>query len=88
MKGVFIYIEEQLQRHGLSFALLACAVWYFYNVNASLQSEVRACNDKMIDIYQEQQKQLREVIDNNTRVLETIAVKIDNVNQKKKNEDI
>lgn len=79
MKGVFSYIEEQLQRHGLSFALLAAAVWYFYNVNARLQTEVRACNDRVIDIYQEQQKQLREVIDNNTKVLETISNKIDNV---------
>ena len=83
MKGVFTYIEEQLQRHGLSFALLAAAVWYFYNVNSNLQAEVRACNDRVIDIYADQQKQLREVIDNNTKVLETIAIKIDNVNQKK-----
>lgn len=75
-------LVAQLKQHGLSFTLLAMAVWYFYTVNADLQREVRACNDKVIDIYNDQQSQLRNVIDNNTKVLESINEKIDLIEKK------
>lgn len=69
---LFAYLAEQARMHGLSFVLLAAAVWYFHGENSKMTSEIRACNNSIIEMYQSNQSHLQEIISNNTRALEEI----------------
>ena len=71
------YLLEQLRFHGLSFVLLGLAVWYFYTVNSQLQQDIKDCNEKIIEIYSNQQMQFREVIQKNTIALDKLTAKLD-----------
>lgn len=64
------YISDQVRMHGLSFVLLACAVWYFHGENKQMGAEIRTCNQTIIDMYRSDRIQLQEIINNNTKVLE------------------
>lgn len=69
---IFTYLADQLRMHGLSFLLLAAAVWYFQGENMKMANEIKACNQSIIDMYRTDRMHLQEIIDNNTRALEEI----------------
>jgi len=66
------YMAEQARMHGLSFVLLAAAIWYFHGENIKMTAEIQACNSSIIELYQNNQAHLQEIIGNNTRALEQI----------------
>jgi hypothetical protein len=66
------YLLAQLKMHGIGLALLMLAVWYFHGENIRMQSEIRKCNDSMIEMYRTDRIQLLDVINNNTRALDRI----------------
>jgi len=66
------YLMDQLRLHGINLFLLGLAVWYFQIENTEMKSEIRACNDALIETYRVNQIQLLDVINNNTRALQDI----------------
>lgn len=66
------YMMEQLRTHGINLFLLAIAVWYFQNENMQIKAEIRACNDALIETYKSNQRQMLDVINNNTRALQDV----------------
>lgn len=73
MKAKLIdYISEQLRLHGLSFLLLGVMVYYFYEKVERLSDEVKSCNQAVIQVYQEERTELRQVIERNTIALENL----------------
>lgn len=71
---ILAYLAEQARMHGLSFVLLGAAVWYFHGENMKMSSEIRACNQSIIDMYRNDRIQLQEIISNNTKALEEIKL--------------
>jgi len=78
---------EVLKSQGFSVALMmSVAAWFAYDnhqyrvkVNQEyekLQTEVRACNDQIIEIYREEREKMLETIEKNTDVLSEIKNKI------------
>lgn len=73
MKAKLIdYISEQLRLHGLSFLLLGAMVYYFYGEVERLSDEVKSCNKSVIQVYQAERAELRQVIERNTIALENL----------------
>lgn len=67
--SILTYLAEQLRMHGLSFLLLGVAVWYFHGENLKMKSEIKACNDALIEMYRSDRSELLEVVRNNTAAL-------------------
>jgi hypothetical protein len=63
---------EILKKQGVSFLLLGIAVWYFYLENNDLRSEVKSIQADVIKSYQNDNAEMRKVIERNTIVMEAI----------------
>ena len=81
-ENIIDYLLEQLKMHGLSFVLLAMAIWYFYNVNNELRKKIEISNQRIIELYQIRQKEANEVINKNTTALNRLTMKIDEMIKK------
>ncbi len=81
-ENIVDYLLEQLKMHGLSFVLLAMAIWYFYNVNNELRKKIEISNQRIIELYQIRQKEANEVINKNTTALNRLTMKIDEMIKK------
>lgn len=64
------YLMDQLRLHGINLFLLGVAVWYFQNENMEMKTEIRACNDALIETYRVNQVQILDALNNNTRALQ------------------
>lgn len=65
-------IFEVLKRQGVSFLLLGIAVWYFYTENKELRGQIHDLQVDTIRNYQTDNAQMRQVIERNTFVIESI----------------
>ena len=81
-ENIIDYLLEQLKMHGLSFVLLAMAIWYFYNVNNELRKKIEISNQRIIELYQIRQKEANDVINKNTTALNRLTMKIDEMIKK------
>lgn len=68
------YFIDQAKLHGLTFILMAIAVWYFEKQNSVLNDELKACTDAVISVYRTDRAQLLDVVSNNTAALERIKI--------------
>lgn len=68
------YLTEQLRLHGLSFVLMAMAIWYFQNQNHEITRDLKACNETIISEYKNDRIQMLEVISNNTAALHQLRM--------------
>ena len=66
------FLLETLKKQGLSFLILGCVVFYFYNELKELKTEVKVCNDTIITIYEQNSSEMKEVIIRNTEVFHRI----------------
>jgi len=55
-------ILASIQKQGLSFLILAAAVYWFSIKYDQLQEKIDLCNNNVIEIYQEQNQQFIEAI--------------------------
>jgi len=78
-ESIIDYLLEQLKMHGLSFVLLAMAIWYFYNVNNELRAKIEISNQRIIELYQIRQKEANDVIAKNTTALNRLTLKINEI---------
>lgn len=78
MNDITVYLLETLKKQGLSFLILGCVVFYFYNELKDLKTEVKVCNDTIISIYSSQTDEMKEVIIRNTEVFHRIEKILDN----------
>jgi len=74
---IVAFLLEALKKQGLSFLILGAVVFYFYSELRELKSEVRACNDTIIGIYNVHTAEMKEVIIRNTQAFERIEKLID-----------
>ena len=70
-------IFEEVKRQGLPFMMLLGGLYYLYTLNQAnskqitgLQSEVKACNEQLIEYYKTDKAKLTDVLTKNTKVLE------------------
>lgn len=80
-------INELVKSQGLSVVLMmAVSAWFAYDsynyrmkMEAQyneLQTEVRSCNDRIIEIYREERETMLQTIDKNTTVLDRIEKRL------------
>lgn len=65
-------VLEELKKQGFSFLLLAAAVWYFHTENLDLRKSVNACNEKQLERYESNEKEMIRVMMENTRTMKEI----------------
>jgi len=68
------YLMEQIRVHGISFFLLGVMVWYFQSENAKIKAQILACNDSLIEMYRTDRMQLLDVINNNTKAINSLKL--------------
>lgn len=52
MNTTIMWVLDLLKKQGLSFVLLAFAVWYFYGEVQRLETKSDICNTRMMELYQ------------------------------------
>jgi hypothetical protein len=52
MNNSFAWLLELLKKQGLSFVLLAFAIWYFYGEVQRLEQKSDQCHGRIIEVYQ------------------------------------
>lgn len=73
MGNLFAWALNQAKVHGAVFVAMLFIIVYFYVENTRIRTEIRACNDSLIDMYRTDREQLLDVINNNTRALDIIT---------------
>lgn len=68
---------NHLNKHGLSFLLFTVMVVYFHQQNSILDTRILDCNKNTIEMYQLRNEQLMEVIERNSRAMESLGVWLD-----------
>lgn len=70
-------IFDEVKRQGLPFMMLLGGLYYLYTLNQAnatqitgLQTEIKACNDQLIEYYKNDKAELTDVLNKNTKVLE------------------
>lgn len=76
-RSLWVMILKHVNRHGLSFLILAGIVLYFHSQNAILDSRILDCNNNTLQMYQDRNAQLMEVIERNSRAMESLGVWLD-----------
>lgn len=76
-KGGFMNMLNEIvsiaKQQGLSFVLLIAAVWWMNAKNEQLDKKVDSCNQMTIEMYKEQNEDLKEVVQLNTRAIENFS---------------
>lgn len=62
-------ITDNLKKHGISFILLAFAIWYMEGKNQALESKIDTCNREALEMYKTQNALLVQVVQDNSTVL-------------------
>lgn len=73
IRSLWVMILNQVNRHGLSFLILTGVVMYFHQQNSILDERILQCNQNTIELYQTRNEQLIEVIDRNSRAMESLG---------------
>ncbi len=75
VRGKFInFITNQAKLHGLPIILLLLGVYYFHGENIRMRSEIRSCNDSLVQMYRDDRVQMMQIINNNTEALQRIGI--------------
>lgn len=73
MQKVWSIIMDLITKQGLSFLLLAAMAYYFQMQTAQLQQKTDRCNERIIEIFQSEAEQSREVIKDNTEAINNFS---------------
>ena len=73
IRSLWVMILNHVNRHGLSFLILTAVVLYFHYQNSILDERILDCNNNTIELYQTRNEKLMEVIDRNSRAMESIG---------------
>lgn len=75
-----LWIMNQVKRYGAVFVLLLIAVWYFYKEDEkqdlkieALHIEIKQCNERVIQMYQDDHTKMLDVISKNTQAFEKLV---------------
>jgi arylamine N-acetyltransferase len=74
---------DQLKQQGFSVLLLVAAIWWMNGQNSKLSNKVDICNANTIEIYKEQNIELRKVVQQNTVAFENFSFLIEQQLQNK-----
>lgn len=77
IRSIWLMILNHVNRHGLSFLILTAVVLYFHYQNSILDERILDCNKNTIELYQTRNEKLMEVIDRNSRAMESIGDYLD-----------
>lgn len=77
IKSLWTMLLNHINRHGLSFLLFALMVWWFVQQNQVLDERILQCNKNTIEMYQMRNEKLMEVIERNSRAMESIGTYLD-----------
>lgn len=77
IRSLWVMILNHVNRHGLSFLILTAVVLYFHYQNSILDERILDCNNNTIELYQTRNEKLMEVIDRNSRAMESIGDYLD-----------
>lgn len=70
---IYDYIKKQVMRHGLPFAMLCIAVYYFHGQLTDVKEQMNTCNEQLINMYKNDHAEMRDVILNNTQAIEKLT---------------
>lgn len=73
IRSLWVMILNHVNRHGLSFLILTGIVLYFHSQNAILDERILECNNNTLEIYQARNEQLMDVIERNSRAMESLG---------------
>lgn len=69
-------IIGMIQKQGLSFLLLAAAVWWFSVENNDLRRRIDDCNSNMIENFKTDRENMIRVIEDNTHTMDRLIEKL------------
>lgn len=72
LNNIWSGLLAAIQKQGLSFMLLAVAVYYFYQRDLSQNKRIDECTNQVIQYLAEDRKILIDAVNKNTRTLEQI----------------
>lgn len=70
------WVFDMLKQQGISFGLLAIAVWFLNTKLERVETDNKKCNNKMIEMYESISIANQKVIEKNTFVLEAIEKRL------------
>jgi len=77
IRSLWAMILSHVNRHGLSFLILTGIVLYFHSQNSLLDNRILECNKNTIELYQIRNEQLMQVIERNSRAMESLGDYLD-----------
>lgn len=77
MQTAIKIFTDQLKQQGFSVLLLIAAIWWMNAQNTQLSKKVDLCNANTIEIYKEQNTELRKVVQQNTVAFENFSFLIE-----------
>jgi len=75
-------IREIVAKHGAAFIIMAAGLYFFYQQNTALQTNVNACNDKVIQVYQAQNERFIQIIEENNQAIQQNSAAIERLTKK------
>ena len=78
------WVVSILRRQGMSFLLLALAVYFLQKENNSIRKEILSCEKEKIELLKEQNRSLEKVINVNTMAVTTLNEYIKSMVEKPK----
>lgn len=70
MENSTINVFAELAKQGPLIAALVTAIWYFYQRQNKYEVEAKKQVDKIEELLKEDRKEMLQVIENNTRIME------------------
>lgn len=77
IRSIWAIVLNHISRQGLSFLILTGVVLYFHSQNSILDERILECNNNTIQLYQVRNEQLMQVIERNSRAMESIGDYLD-----------
>lgn len=74
MKNFGAFLLNVISKQGLSFILLSAMAFYFQSQTEALQAKTDTCNERIIEMYQKQSQENREVIKDNTEAIRNFSM--------------
>ena len=67
---------ELIEKQGFSVVLMSIMVYYLWSEQKIMQNDIKNCNDAIIELYRNDHANMREVIQQAARAMESCNVKM------------
>lgn len=74
------FLMDMAKSHGFGLVLLCGFAYYMYLEKIQMQSQLDNCNTSILEIYQQQNEDFRDVVKENTEAIKAFSVFLQNAN--------